>query len=409
MKDMKSIIQHINESQIDDIKTYILSLLDEITDDSQDNIKLLKRTKSVLQTSIKDESNNKKMYSIIDNFLSSKNLEWCSKEITDVVINCGDLENFVNIIQDKDCFIDLEELNAIEANKNIIDLIYEKIKNKFKSSALSVKTLRKLALLKPMSKTTTGEFEILLTMFINDAFKPNSGDICIYNNGKTEIIELKSGTAQFKGYAGLRTSNELCDELSDICLEYNDLYSDIAFPKIPFTTEDNCEQFILTLRELYNINNEAGKNVAKKCLNTYKSIYNDYEDDNSDFIRHFDKNFIQFLLGEDTQTPELSIPKTFLKFLSMYMLYKYQTIGEKTSFDYLIITQKIYGTNNYNSSDLGNYVFIDMTKNDMSYDEIYNIISELDFSDWIRFNNNNRNITRINWTKTVNKRKKRIK
>lgn len=406
---MKSLIQHINESEIDDIKTYILSLLDEITDDNQDNIKLLKRTKSVLQTSIKDETNSSKMYSIIDNFLSSKNLEWCSKEITDVIINCGDLENFVNIIQDKDCFIDFEELKDIEANKNIIDLIYEKIKNKFKSSALSIKTLRKLALLKPMSKTTTGEFEILLTMFINDAFKPNSGDIGIDNNGKTETVELKSGTAQFKGYAGLQTSNELCDELSNICLKYNEIYNDIAFPKIPFTTEDNCEQFILSLRELYNINNDAGKNVAKKCLNMYKSIYNDYENDNSDFIRRFDKNFIQFLLGEDTQTPELSIPKTFLKFLSMYMLYKYQTIGEKKSFEYLIITRKIDGTNNYNSPDLGNYVFIDMTKNDMTYDEIYNIISELNFSDFIRFDNNNRHITRIDWKKTTNKRKKRIK
>ena len=45
----------------------------------------------------------------------------------------------------------------------------------------------------------------------------------------------------------------------------------------------------------------------------------------------------------------------------------------------------------------------------LKYDEIYNIISELNFSDFIRFDNNNRHITRIDWKKTTNKRKRRIK
>ena len=201
MKDMKSLLQHINESNITSLKNSILDIISALPDDVEDveQIKALRKIRSVLDTT------NRKSLEEFDEILKQKSLISQNKQITDIIVNTGDFNNIVNVVKDENNLITFDD---ILANNNFMSLFT----SVFSDKDIHEKTFKKLAKYCPQIKRTScGEFEILLALLCKDAKHPAVGDLSI--DGKT--IELKNGSGQFVGQGIWTIDTKLPKEFND--------------------------------------------------------------------------------------------------------------------------------------------------------------------------------------------------
>ena len=111
MKDMKSLVQHINESNIASLKNNILDIISTLSDESEDveHIKALRKIRSVLDTT------NRKLLEEFDEILKQKSLISQNKQITDIIVNTGDFSSVVNVVKDENNLITFDDiLNIIK-------------------------------------------------------------------------------------------------------------------------------------------------------------------------------------------------------------------------------------------------------------------------------------------------------
>ena len=180
-KDLTGIIDKI-QSKIANISAYI-----ETDDDNERAYKELLKVNSTLYA-IEKDINKQTGYNILDAFLDKRGLSYCNKEISNVLINRGDFENFVYFIKNYDSYKDRITFEDFKNGGNIISIIYEKLNiNGFN---INKDTLTRLALIrKEKSGSSVGEFEVLISLFIDNAEKPDKGgDIRI---DKDFIVEVK--------------------------------------------------------------------------------------------------------------------------------------------------------------------------------------------------------------------------
>ena len=106
MKDMKSLIQYINESNITSLKNSILDIIYALPDEIEDveQIKALRKIRSVLDTT------NRQSLEEFDEILKQKRLISQNKQITDIIVNTGDFNNIVNLVKDENNLITLEDI-----------------------------------------------------------------------------------------------------------------------------------------------------------------------------------------------------------------------------------------------------------------------------------------------------------
>lgn len=383
-KDLTDIIDKI-QSKIANISTYI-----ETDDDNERAYKELLKVNSTLYA-IEKDINKQTGYNILDAFLDKKGLSYCNKEISNVLINRGDFENFVYFIKNYNSYKDRITFDNLKSGGNIISIIYEKLNiNGFN---INKDTLTRLALIrKEKSGSSVGEFEVLISLFIDNAEKPDKGgDIRI---DKDFIVEVKNGNGQFTG-DGIWTSRlDECDDFNKYCKEkfpnLSGLYT------IPLTSNKNG-QFRAFIEDINKLNDNDKNEIIDKLFNLYKILYIKHSElnDNDVFIKDFKDNFKNCLLKENDFIK-------FRKIIMTYMLYIYcyKNLHHKQAFKYLIVTAKI---ENRQSDNFGDFKLFEMPNGEktISYTSINNIINDIEkFKGMPYFDGDKRHNITINWTKS---------
>ena len=253
MKDMKSLLQYINESNITSLKNSILDIISSLPDEIEDveQIKALRKIRSVLDTT------NRKSLEDFDEILKQKSLISQNKQITDIIVNTGDFNSVANVVKDENNLITFDD---ILSNTNFMSLFT----NTFSDKDIHEKTFKKLAKYCPQIKRTScGEFEILLALLCKNAKHPAVGDLSI--DGKT--IELKNGSGQFVGQDIWTIDTKLPKEFNDYFKDVTGLDLDI----MPITTNEMYEEFLSSVPvKLYD-------NIFRKLVDIYGKQYERYD------------------------------------------------------------------------------------------------------------------------------------
>ena len=190
---MKTLTQYINEHNITSLYKTILSKIENIdpTNVDEETRKIFRRIHSNLQTldDVDEKSGEKiNLISKLDFYLKEKGLEFCKKDITQILINSGDLKKYISIISDNNKLVEFNDILA-NSNKNLIDIIYNSLKKQIQKS-----TLQKIAKLKPAQKRITkGDFEIFLKLFTNSASNGEGDYNPIISDNNSAVVEIKNG------------------------------------------------------------------------------------------------------------------------------------------------------------------------------------------------------------------------
>ena len=363
---MKSILQHINESNITSLKNSILDLIAILPDEIEDaeQIKALRKIRSVLDTT------NKNVLEDFDEILKQKSLISQNKQITDIIVNTGDFNSIVNVVKDENNLITFDD---ILSNNNFMSLFMDV----FADKDIHEKTFKKLAKYCPQIKRTScGEFEILLALLCKDAKHPSVGDLSI--DGKT--IELKNGAGQFVGQGIWTVDTKLPKEFNDYFKEVTGLDLDI----MPITTIEMYKTF------LSNVPAQLSDKIFRKLVDIYGKQYDRYDEikNENQFIYDWKEAFVDAL----SRNVDINEFKFFLAVYSLY-IYCYSPSDFKTpTFDYLLVTKVA----DESSSTFGDYKIFEMPKTP-TFDEIYNIIDSFNWSSFPRFSKNSSHTIQLNW------------
>lgn len=129
---MKTHVQHIKEHNITSLYNAILSKIENINpaDVDYETVKIFRRINSNLQTldNVTGEDGEEiNLINKLDAYLGNKGLEFCKKDITQILINSGDLKKYISIISDNNKLVEFDDILK-NSGENLIDIIYISLK-----------------------------------------------------------------------------------------------------------------------------------------------------------------------------------------------------------------------------------------------------------------------------------------
>ena len=345
---MKTLKEHINEHNITSLYNTILSKIENINPANvdDDTVKIFRRIHSNLQTldNISGEAGEEiNLITKLDAYLEEKGLDFCKKDITQILINSGELKKYVSIISDNNKLVEFNDI-LDGSNKNLIDIIYVSLKKQIRR-----RTLQKLATLKPTQRRITkGDFEVFLKLFTNSTAN-NDGDYNpIISGNKHATVELKNGEGVFAGQNTWQDNTAGCDE-------FNKNY---GFSIMPLTSKN--KNYLPLIKLCENSDDASINKICKDITNVYVNSVK-YNDENlcDNLKNQIKNNIISCLNSYDTEI-NVNLQKRFKtqfdelrKILATFSLICYHQLNK---FQFLLISKK---TDNY-SDEFGKYKIFEM-------------------------------------------------
>lgn len=364
---MKTIVHHINEHNITSLYNSILSKIENINPAKVDDetVKIFKRIHSNLQTldNVAGEAGVEiKLIDKLDKYLNEKGLEFCKKDITQILINSGELKKYVSIISDNNRLVEFNDI-LHGSNENLIDIIHISLKKQIRR-----RTLQKLAILKPTQKRTAkGDFEVFLKLFTNSAATSDGDYNPIVSGNNSVSVEIKNGEGLFAGQKTWKSN-------IDGCKAFNKKYG----ASIMSLTSKN-KNYLPLIDLCKNSDDDSLSKICEDITNIYVNsvVYNDaarlFDD-----LKNQIKNNIESCLEIYETEINVTIQKRFKtqfdelrKILATFSLMCYHQIN---NFQYLLIYKK---TDTY-SNEFGKYKIFEMP-NDLDWDNYRSIINDIQY------------------------------
>ena len=278
---MKTLEQYIKEHNITSLYKTILSKIENINPANVDEetVKIFRRINSNLQTldNVAGESGEEiNLIKKLDDYLEKKGLEFCKKDITQILINSGDLKKYISIISDNNKFVEFNDILK-NSGENLIDIIYVSLKKQIQRS-----TLQKIVKLKPTQKRTAkGDFEIFLRLFVNCTSNNNGDFNPIIPGQNSSKVEIKNGEGLFTG------QNTWTDNTSG-CVEFNKKY--VNGSKIMPLTNKNTNY--LPLIEIFKSKPDNVDEICEYIAKIYLDSVVEYNDKSN--VKDYLKNHLIF-------------------------------------------------------------------------------------------------------------------
>lgn len=384
---MKTIVHHINEHNITSLYNSILSKIENINPAKVDDetVKIFKRIHSNLQTldNVAGEAGEEiKLIDKLDKYLNEKGLEFCKKDITQILINSGELKKYVSIISDNKRLVEFNDI-LHGSNENLIDIIHISLKKQ-----IARRTLQKLAKLKPMQKRIAkGDFEVFLKLFTNSAANDDGDYNPIVSGNSYATVELKNGEGVFTG------QNTWQDNIAE-CSVFNKKY---GFSIMPLTSKNKN---YLPLIELCKQNDDTYiDTICEEITNIYLNSvkYSNSENLFDDLKTQLKNNIASCLDIYDTEI-NASLRERFKiqfdelrKILATFSLICYHQMNK---FQFLLISKK---ADTY-SNEFGKYKIFEMPAK-IKWENYSSIIADIQYFKGMPMcdNNPSHNIS-LDWT-----------
>lgn len=381
---MKTLTQYINEHNITSLYKTILSKIENIdpTNVDEETRKIFRRIHSNLQTldDVDEKSGEKiNLISKLDFYLKEKGLEFCKKDITQILINSGDLKKYISIISDNNKLVEFNDILA-NSNKNLIDIIYNSLKKQIQKS-----TLQKIAKLKPAQKRITkGDFEIFLKLFTNSASNGEGDYNPIISDNNSAVVEIKNGEGLFAGQKTW-TDNTIN------CKNFNKTYNSEI---MPLTSKNKNYLSLINLCK-----EKTSKYIDKICTKITDIYLNSVTYDGASSLKddlqtQIKNNIESCLTGEETnKSSQKKFKNQFDELRKILAVFSLICYHQTNKFQFLMITKKT----DINSAEFGTYKIFEMPK-ELKWNNYKSIIDDIQFFENMPYcdNNSSHNIN-INW------------
>lgn len=384
---MKSLKHYIKEHNITSLYNTILSKIENInpTDVDYETVKIFRRINSNLQTldNVAGESGEEiNLINKLDDYLEKKGLEFCKKDITQILINSGELKKYISIINDNNKLVEFNDILQ-NSGKNLIDIIYINLKKQIQRS-----TLQKIAKLKPAEKRIAkGDFEVFLKLFTNSKSNSNGDYNPIISGNDFTTVEIKNGEGIFGGQKTWKDNTSGCNE-------FNKKYERKIMP----LTSKNINY--LNLIGLCKASDEKFINkICEEIAEIYKGSvidFNGISNLTAILKTQIKDNIEECLKKYDTEiksTSQKSFKDQFNELRKILAVFSLICYHQTNNFQFLMISKK---TDIY-SDEFGTYKIFEMPK-DLKWYNYRSIIDDIDhFKNMPRCDNNPSHNIGIDW------------
>lgn len=385
---MKTLKEHINEHDITSLHKTILSKIENIdpTNVDEETCKIFRRIHSNLQTldDVDGKSGEKiNLIDKLDDYLREKGLEFCKKDITQILINSGDLKKYISIISDNNKLVEFNDI-LDNSNKNLIDIIYISLKKQIQKS-----TLQKIAKLKPTQKRTTkGDFEIFLKLFTNSASNSEGDYNPIISDNNFVSVEIKNGE-------GLFSDQNTWKDNTTGCNNFNKKYN---YKIMPLTSKNKNYLHLIELCKTSEKIDEICEEITNIYLGSVK--YNgasSLKDDLQTQIKNNIKSCLKYYGEEINKSPQKKFKNQFDELRKILAVFSLICYHQTNKFQFLMITKKT----DINSAEFATYKIFEMPEmpKELKWNNYKSIIDDIQFFESMPCcdNNPSHNIN-INWT-----------